>query len=468
MQPLIFRIVLIIFCCGFLLAKSQEDIVTFTKDDGLTSVQVTACLADSKGIVWFGTNYGLNVYTSNEWIPIKSIQDDKTGNPILLGLVSVIFEDKNATIWVSTDRGLFHYNRKYWTFYEPEGDIEYVSKDFLQDRLNGVWITLEYFQDVKKDMGFSIVSGKLQLYKNNMWFKFDSDVAGSAAVRGRDPESYFTSMLQDSKGRVWFSSLEGVFMFNGKKWTSYKKDDLNAKKVYDLIEDHKGIFWVATENGVSKKLALRWENYSKKDGLVDNSVYKIVEDQFGRKWAFSQNDMRFSGLSLYQDGNWLAFNVGDLHLKGEVEELIFHGDEVLAFSRFGVSKFKSGAWIKSGREDGLLDKNYSMIRKDRAEKIWLAGDQGFYTYKNGKWEVLFWLKEKWDVNIICRDKKDRIWIGTEKSGVFVYNNGDWENYDEEKGLADNHISNLFEDRNGIVWVVTRKGISKISALILNN
>jgi ligand-binding sensor domain-containing protein len=385
-----------------------------------------------------------------------------------VGGVSVIFEDKNASIWVSTDRGLFHYNRNYWTYYEPDSDIEYISKDFLQDRIDGVWITLEYFQDVKEDMGFSIVSGKLQLYKNNIWFKFDSDVAGSAAVKGRDPETYFTSMLQDSKGRIWFSSLEGIFVFNGKKWTSYKKDDLDAKKVYHLIEDHKGIFWAATEHGVSKKLALRWENYSKKDGLADNSAYKIVEDQFGRKWAFSQNDVRFSGLSLYEDGNWRAFNIGDLQLRGEVEELIFHQDEVLAFSKFGVAKFKNGTWIKFDNEAGLLDKNYSKIKKDRGEDIWLAGDQGFYTYKEGKWELLIWLEDKWEVNKICRDKKHQIWIGTEKSGVFVYSNGTWEKYDEEKGLADNNISDIFEDRNGVIWVITKKGISKISTLLLSN
>lgn len=468
MQPLVLRIVLAIFCFGFFGLQSQENLVNFTKNDGLTSLQVTARLVDSKGVVWFGSNYGLNVYTNDEWIPIKSIEDNKTGNPILLGVVNVIFEDKYATIWVSTNRGLFHYNRKYWTFYEPESEIVYISKGFLQDRIDGVWMTLEYFQDVKKDMGFSIVSGKLQLYKNNIWFKFDSDVAGSAAVKGRDPESYFTAILQDSKGKVWFASLDGVYVFNGKKWTSYKKDDLDARKVYDMIEDQKGIVWAATENGISKKLAIRWENYTKRDGLVDNSVYKIVEDQFGRKWAFSQNDLRFSGLSLYNEGRWQAFSISDLPIKGEIEELIFHEDEVLAFSKFGIAKFREGVWTKFSEGEGLKDKNYSLIKKDRGGDIWLAGDQGFYTYKNGKWELLLWQNEKWEAWKICRDKKNRIWVGTEKSGVFVFTDGIWNKYNEELGLGDNHISDVFEDRHGNIWIVTKKGISMVLAQPLNN
>lgn len=468
MQPLVFRILLILLSFGFIKGRSQESIFNFTKSDGLTSVQVSTSLVDSKGVVWFGTNYGLNVYANNKWLPIKSIQDDKTGNPIQLGIVNTIFEDKDATIWVSSDQGLFHYNRKFWTFFEHEGDLKYLNKDFLQDRGDGVWITLEYFQDVTQEMGFSIASGKVQLYKNNLWFKFDSDVAGSAAVRGSDPESYFTAMLQDSKGKVWFASLDGVYVFNGKKWTSYKKDALDAKKVYDLIEDHKGIIWAATENGVSKKLNFRWENYTKKDGLVDNLVYKIVEDQFGRKWAFSQNDLRFSGLSLYENGYWRAFSPNELSLKGEVKKLVLYQDEVLAFSKFGVAKFSDGNWTKFSDDEGLKDKNYSLFEKDRGGEIWLAGDQGFYTYKNSKWDLLLWQDEKWEVQIVYRDKRQRIWVGTKKSGVFVLNKVNWNKYNLENGLDDIHISDIFEDRHGNIWILTKKGISMITTLPLSN
>ena len=59
-------------------------------------------------------------------------------------------------------------------------------------------------------------------------------------------------------------------------------------------------------------------------------------------------------------------------------------------------------------------------------------------------------------------------MGTEKSGIYVYNGYQWDSFNQEKGLSDNFISTVFDDRYGNIWIVTKKGISMITNDLLSN
>ncbi len=45
----------------------NSQIKNITKDNGLTSSVITCTHIDSKGIVWIGTNDGLNAYAGSKW-----------------------------------------------------------------------------------------------------------------------------------------------------------------------------------------------------------------------------------------------------------------------------------------------------------------------------------------------------------------------------------------------------------------
>jgi ligand-binding sensor domain-containing protein len=48
-------------------------------------------------------------------------------------------------------------------------------------------------------------------------------------------------------------------------------------------------------------------------------------------------------------------------------------------------------------------------------------------------------------------------------GVLRYHNGNWNTYNEDSGMLDNEVIEMFEDRKSNVWVVTKKGLSIISS-----
>ena len=199
MQPLLIRILLIIPVVWALESFAQPQITSFTKDDGLISQYILTSLADSKGVVWLGCANGLSAYTGNTWHSIKNIEQKNASALQSIGKVNLIYEDRKQNIWVASENGLFLYNREYWTYFQSEDDEKYLIKTFFEDRAGNLWVIFENFQDLTDDMGFSLISGKLQCYIDNRWYRFDEDVAGTTVLKSYTPMHYFTDYLREIK-----------------------------------------------------------------------------------------------------------------------------------------------------------------------------------------------------------------------------------------------------------------------------
>lgn len=71
-------------------------------------------------------------------------------------------------------------------------------------------------------------------------------------------------------------------------------------------------------------------------------------------------------------------------------------------------------------------------------------------------------------NSIVFDPLNRIWIGTEGSGIYWRDGNRWRHFTTSVGLVNNHITCMTKDRQGRVWVGTREGISMYSEATWHN
>ena len=75
---------------------------------GLSNNEVERIFKDSRGFMWFGTNFGLNRYDGYHVKVYKSIKNDNTS--LIYNAVSKIQEDKNGNLWIAGNPYYVIYN----------------------------------------------------------------------------------------------------------------------------------------------------------------------------------------------------------------------------------------------------------------------------------------------------------------------------------------------------------------------
>ena len=69
------------------------------------------------------------------------------------------------------------------------------------------------------------------------------------------------------------------------------KEGLASNTVYKALVDKKGFLWFATEVGVSRFDGTAFTNFSADDGLADNDVLSMFEDDDGRIWLYLRKSL---------------------------------------------------------------------------------------------------------------------------------------------------------------------------------
>ena len=64
------------------------------------------------------------------------------------------------------------------------------------------------------------------------------------------------------------------------------------------------------------------------------------------------------------------------------------------------------------------------------------------------------------IRAIFQDSKGNYWFGSLQEGVAVYNGHAFSYFSTNEGLTDNQIHSIQEDKNGIIWFETQKGVSR--------
>jgi len=455
------KILLLFFCGLFFNSIAQKEFHTFTKSDGLTSSNILITKVDHKGIIWAGTNSGINAFTGEEWVPIKSISDSK-GNKNNIGRVFRFFEAINGDFWVVSEKGLFVFNGEYWTYFNDTENDGFHVTDIFEDRRGWIWVIMEKTSSLKDigDIGFSLVDGIIQMYNGQRWHKFPSKIGGSAAVTIGDPMEYFTSHIQDVKGNIWVTNLDGLYKFDGKQWEEFNEEQLPSDICYKVIETSEKEIWVATKYGIAKLVGDDWVKFEKNRGLKGNQINNLFEDEEKRIWTTTRKDNRFSSICVYNNGKWKPFFKDKVKIKGAKSQLIDFDNQLIVFSKKGIFFYEEKKWNSLDEKYNIIDDNFANLTVLKNSSLCFSGEKGLYSLVSDSLQLLLSPEKTWKVTSIFESSKGEIWVGTEKKGVYVISSNEAIKYTVDNGLNDNFIKEIFEDKQRNIWIVTKSGISK--------
>lgn len=185
-------------------------------------------------------------------------------------------------------------------------------------------------------------------------------------------------MIQDKKGNIWVTSLDGLCIYDGREWIEFNEEDLPSDKCYIVIETWDNKMWVATSDGIARQENGEWINYENTKGIKGNLIYDLYEDSQNRLWVFTKKDHKFKALCFYEDGKWQTCFSNDIQLKGEVSRLIEFNNKLLAFSTKGLSLFIENKWSNLGNIYNLDEDYFSVITKANDNSVWFTTQNGLY------------------------------------------------------------------------------------------
>lgn len=289
-----------------------------TSENSLSHTSVRSIFQDSQGGMWVGTYFGgINYYhpLKNRFRNLRKSADKKGLNSNVIGCIR---EDAQGVFWIGTNEG--GVNRyepdcgKFTCFTTKDGlggnDVKaiYIDEDndlvYVGTHAGGLSIIhrqtgLVESLKVKNEKSIYAIEPTVQ---GNFWMSglswllhFNPRTKTFARVGADSPalKSGIMFIYRDSKRRLWIGGRNGVDVFkddNGElsccRLFATGGQPFCRKYVNCVCETRDGVFWIATRSGLYRFDESKQEtrHYTTQQGLPDNVVHGILEDEYGKLW----------------------------------------------------------------------------------------------------------------------------------------------------------------------------------------
>lgn len=480
--------------------------------------RINSILCDSKGNIWIGTTNNGVLKMNPETFEVEQFSaDTKSKLRLNTNTIGNVYEDRQGNIWLcGWKSGLSYINKS-------NTEIRHLSKigsnnnpfKVFQDNNDKYWIcswgdglfTMSYdkkdktfktsqFTDINGNKTPDIVYSITQDYKNgDIWVvtfkglnRIHLDKDGRYFLS--ETNNYFNDgairifheIITDQKGNLWLGSHgDGVYVldFNQLAIENYALNEIlpsaNTSNISRIIENNdKELFFVINRVGL-----YHFDIYKNKaNKLTDpqlqkiTSISAIINKQKTNKLLIAAEGENAYNVFIYkQPTNPVFVEKVSLPLIGQYQ------DNTIS----ALTEDQNGN-LYIGTYNGLLKKTLNGdveiitpdlryindIKIDKKNQIWVATEKNgvFYVvsengkYKTTKVDLKIKNYESLGVqSIICRNNGET-YISTKEGGIFVFDN----NTNEVKeisglyGITEEGILDILEDDLGQIWISTLKKI----------
>jgi len=430
------------------------------------------------------TNYGVILFTANghfyfnetkkQWEKIGWLSETINNNRF------------NTAVAVSKDRGAYVYEQKIIV-------VDYKTQKIILEKNIPNAVTACRYNDnaiavATRHGNVSVIDIATQQDLKTYYIYNEND--------GKKSSPRVTEMIKASDGSLAIATvLAGLSVIDSTTGSVnvYKHDPLNSASVsanvlYRVFCGKDGDLVVGTQSSgvsicnINNKTAVYKKLFrDTKGNIFDGHINTMAEDKDGFLWITALDrlirwDKKNNISTFYQ----YFFNdpaLGPRYL--ETRTLCIDKKERMWVSAVGagVALFdkKNGTFRLVTKDTSLgpaVRNNYvNALMEDSEGNIWAGSFGGMYLINPGNHHITVFynhplLKELNEKVVIsfCEDNEKRIWIGTQRFGVYCYDreNNSLTNYTVADGLLNSTASSLVADRYGNIYTTHLNGFSVIA------
>lgn len=294
------------------------------------------------------------------------------------------------------------------------------------------------------------------------------------------------TILKDSYGFLWVGTESGLNRYDGYDFKIYKTNPgepqaMSFGNIWELQEDGLGDIWISSHtymvyNREKDNFITDVPGYLRTLGIQVERNYKVYIDQ-------KKDLLVFTGQHVFLY-NTRRKKLRGYNLQTRIEEAVSvelsdDGKTIYGILKPGILwQMDKGTGVQKVVD--LQDANifrpevYNLIHVDNRGGLWLFSGQTDLIYyrqqPDSHWKKLLLSSvtstQRNRVLTIEDDGNGRIWIGTDHSGLFIFDKSNEEltNLLEDPkadfSIASNNVGYLYRDDNGIMWIGhNKKGIS---------
>lgn len=453
-----------------------------TQNSDLKDNTVSAIVEDPQdGTVWLSSAstyiYKFNA-SANRLIPIEFTSPTK-----YIDFRKTLHLDGKGNLWIGTQNlGLFRYNIAQQSFYQ-------FVKTNDSKGLNSLNV-LDIAQTQDGQLLFATDGGGLNIY-NPATDKFSVYTYTNQGPNILNANAHYCVFV-DKDNNIWIGTINGgvnVYKANKTHFESFthlgnRINELSHRSIVSITETKNGKIWIGTDGGGLDLFDRRRNAFKKISYINSNTISRNVR-------------------SLFQDSKgrlWLGhFNGGIIVLNPETEQPIKywgHNSEnpysVSSNNIWSFAEDRDGSiWVATERnglnvclpEEGRFTRFYHnpmdstslssnsvvTILIDKSNNLWVGTENdGLNLYDRVNKKFIRFKHEinnplsinANDIRSIFQDSKGRLWIGSESGGLDLFDNGHFKHLTTHNGLNSDAVMGIIEDKNGLIWLSTIKGISR--------
>lgn len=429
--------------------------------DGLSHNEVRKIVKDTEGFFWFGTQNGLNRFDGYRLKVFKNDPNDSTTIKADKIYALATSEDK---LWVGTSNGISVLDTRSLVVV-PSPKISALLHDktvleLFHDSNGRIWVATEK-QNFIIDTATLDIQSYLDSYRivsiakgfsDYYWIGTDKgllkyDIKKASIVKNYDINGFNlydqNQVYTNSYGEVWVTAGDNLYRYQSKRdrfVLEYRSKALNS-----IAENKEGTLFFGSYGGGLLKydratglFSTLNADYGRNFTISSNDVYDVYVDDEDILWVGTQEGLDYYDYTRHRFRSLVHNPRNESSLRSSFVQ-----------SLWGISKDTLWVGTREGIDEVVFKEGYS---DPKVTPIEVVG------------EKLNELKDKY-ISFIYKDSKNRVWIGTQFKGLFMYQKSEkslrhFEHRDDDStSLIYNGALSAFEDNQGRLWFGSDGGLS---------